>query len=215
MDKTERRLDILRAARRVFATKGYHDTKVDEIVAAARVAKGTFYLYFRDKRSIFIELVDAVFTRIGSAILRVDTGGDVAGQIQHNIRAILAVLLDDPETTQILMTHAAGLDPAFAAKIASFYAGVKALLAESLRDGQQLKIVAAGDPELYATFTIGALKELLFELTTSARPRSREQVVGELYALLERGYLRVQGPGRAMRAAADRARKAGGRGRRR
>jgi AcrR family transcriptional regulator len=191
MDKTERRLDILRAARQCFATRGYHDTKVDDIVAVAKVAKGTFYLYFRDKRSIFVELVDTLFTRLGGAILRVDTEADVARQVRHNIRAILAVLLDDPETTQILMSHAAGLDSDFSAKIQSFYDGVKSLLRESLEDGQRLGIVSDGDAGLFATFSIGALKEVLLEMTSGAKPRSREKVVDELFRLLENGYLRI------------------------
>lgn len=201
MDKTERRLDILRAAKRVFATKGYHDTKVDDIVAAAKVAKGTFYLYFRDKRSIFVEIVDTLFTQINAAIQRVDPRADVSRQVRHNIRAILTVLLDDPETTQILMSHAAGLDAEFAAKIASFYEGAKALLRASLADGQALGIVSPGDPSLYATFTIGALKEVLLEMTTGASSRSREKVVTELFALLQSGYLRISAaPARAARA---------------
>ena len=70
-DKAERRSDLLRAARTVFATRGYHDARIDEIAAQAGVAKGTFYLYFKDKRSIFVELLDALFERISRAILRV------------------------------------------------------------------------------------------------------------------------------------------------
>jgi AcrR family transcriptional regulator len=204
MQKPERRLELLRAARQLFATRGYHEAKVDDIVAAAKVAKGTFYLYFRDKRSVFVELVDTLFTRLGAAILRVDVQADVASQIRHNIRAILAVLLDDPETTQILMSHAAGLDPAFSAKIDAFYAGAKNLLRESLREGQRLGIVSPGDPTLYATFTIGALKEVLLEMTSqpNARGRSREKVVLELFALLEAGYLRIDGARPATGAAA-------------
>src|SRR3954447_7441428 len=106
-DKEKRRTDLLRAARDVFATKGYHETKVDDIAAAAKVAKGTFYLYFRDKRSVFVELVDSLAARISAAILQVDTVGDVAGQIRHNIRAIIAVLLDDPLVTQMMLSYAA------------------------------------------------------------------------------------------------------------
>src|SRR4051812_46771220 len=128
MNKSERRQALLRAAREVFATKGYHDAKVDDIVALAKVAKGTFYLYFRDKRSVFSELVDIVFRRIGAAILQVDTDADVDAQVKHNIRAIVAVLLDDPQLTRILMSYATGMDPAFVAKIKSFYDGVKMLL---------------------------------------------------------------------------------------
>src|SRR5690242_11962185 len=112
MDKTTRRHELLAAARDVFATRGYHDAKIDDIVAAAKVAKGTFYLYFPDKRSVFSELVDVLFTRLGAAILTVDPSVDVEGQVKHNIRAILAVLLDEPALTQILLSYAAGLDPA-------------------------------------------------------------------------------------------------------
>src|SRR5262245_43893094 len=183
MDKAERRLDLLRAARTVFATKGYHDAKVDDIVAAAKVAKGTFYLYFPDKRSIFAELVDGLFARLGGAILKVDPAADLEAQIKHNIRGIVAVLLDDPAMTQILLSYAAGLDPAFATKIRSFYDGVKTKLRASLTEGQRLGIVAAGDTQLYATFTIGALKEILFESAVAKRAISREQLVTDLFLL--------------------------------
>lgn len=193
MNKAERRQALLRAARDVFATRGYHDAKVDDIVAAAKVAKGTFYLYFRDKRSVFSELVDLLFHRLGAAILRVDTARDVDEQIKHNIRAIVAVLLDDPALTKILLSYATGMDPAFVTKIQSFYDGVKAILAESLKEGQHLGIVAEGDTSLFATFTIGALKELLAENVAAPQPMAREEMVAALFHFLQAGYLRTRG----------------------
>jgi AcrR family transcriptional regulator len=193
MDKTERRQVLLHAARDVFATRGYHDAKVDDIVALAKVAKGTFYLYFPDKRSVFAELVDMLFLRLGAAILKVDTGRDVDEQVKHNIRAIVAVLLDDPALTKILLSYATGMDPAFVTKIQSFYAGVKAILAGSLREGQALGIVAEGDTDLFATFTVGALKELLAENVAAQKPMAREEIVDALFRFLQAGYLRTSG----------------------
>ncbi len=192
MGKEQRRLDILNAARKVFATKGYHEAKVGDIAAAAKVAKGTLYLYFPDKRSVFVELMDTLFIRVSAAILRVDTHADVEAQIKHNLRAILSVLVDDPDTMRILFAHASALDPAFSAKTESFYAGLKQLLVESLEEGQALDIVAEGDTRLYASFTIGALKETLVEAATRPQGRrSREQIVDGMFDLLQRGYLRV------------------------
>jgi AcrR family transcriptional regulator len=191
MDKAERRQVLLRAARDVFATRGYHDAKVDDIVALAKVAKGTFYLYFPDKRSVFSELVDVLFARLGAAILQVDTARDVDEQIKHNIRAIVAVLLDDPALTKILLSYATGMDPAFVTKIQSFYDGVKTLLAESLIEGQRLGIVAGGDTALFATFTVGALKELLAENVAGAKALGREEIVDTLFRFLQAGYLRT------------------------
>lgn len=191
VDKAERRNDLLRAARKVFALHGYHDAKVDDIATHAGVAKGTFYLYFKDKRSIFVELVDALFERIAKAILRVDVAAHVDEQVKHNIRAIVAVLLDEPETTQLLLSHAAGLDPDFHEKLKQFDAGVRLMLTESLIDGQAAGIVAEGDPRLYATFAIGALKEILITSTRSTLTVDREEIVRTLFAFLERGFLRV------------------------
>jgi hypothetical protein len=100
-----------------------------------------------------------------------------------------------------LLSHATGLDPAFAAKIRSFYDGVKEMLRESLAEGQRLGMVAEGDTRLYATFTIGALKEILLERSVSGRAQSREEIVTELFGFLQRGFLRIEAP----RAARERA----------
>jgi AcrR family transcriptional regulator len=197
MDKVERRHLLLRAARDVFATKGYHDAKVDDITALAKVAKGTFYLYFPDKRSVFSELVDMLFLRMGAAILKVDPVGDVDAQIKHNIRAIVAVLLDDPALTKILLSYATGMDPAFVTKIQSFYDGVKAMLSASLAEGQRLGIVGEGDTKRLATFTVGALKELLFEHVNGEVTLGREEIVDAVFSFLGAGYLRTGAGARA------------------
>jgi len=191
VDKRERRQALLRAARDVFASRGYHDAKVEDICAAANVAKGTYYLYFKDKRTVREELVDGLFARLGGAILRVDVERDVRAQIEHNIRAIVAVFLDDPALTRILLSYAAGLDPAFVKKIASFYETARTLLCNALREGQRLGIVEDGDAEFYATVALGALKELLLEATVGGKSRGREDSVESLFTILEKGFLRV------------------------
>lgn len=200
MDKAERHQEILDAARRVFATKGYHEAKVGDIAAAANVAKGTVYLYFADKRSIFVQLVDGLFVRLSAAILRVDPAGDVVGQIKHNIRAVLGVLVGDPDSMRMLFDHASGIDPALNAKIDSFYQGLHELFIASLEDGQRLGIVKDGDIRLYASFTIGGIKEILIRATTRPdNPRAREQIVDAIFELLQGGYLRVAGGERTER----------------
>jgi len=47
--------EILEAARKVFAKRGFDQATVDDIAAAAGVSKGTLYLYFRSKRDIYFE----------------------------------------------------------------------------------------------------------------------------------------------------------------
>jgi len=54
----EKREIILDAAEEIFGEKGFHLTTVDEIASKANVAKGTIYLYFRDKFDLFISTVE-------------------------------------------------------------------------------------------------------------------------------------------------------------
>lgn len=49
---SDRRTELLTAARTVFAKKGYEEATISEIVGRAGVAQGTFYLYFPGKESL-------------------------------------------------------------------------------------------------------------------------------------------------------------------
>ena len=52
-----RRQAILEAALRVFAERGFEAARLDDVAVRAGVAKGTLYLYFRDKEALFEALV--------------------------------------------------------------------------------------------------------------------------------------------------------------
>ncbi|WP_022854334.1 TetR/AcrR family transcriptional regulator [Thermodesulfatator atlanticus] len=60
-EKEER---ILKAATKVFAQKGFFNTRVSEIAKEAGVADGTIYLYFRSKYDILMAIFDREFKRI-------------------------------------------------------------------------------------------------------------------------------------------------------
>jgi len=51
---------VLEAGARVFAERGYHAARVDDIVKAANVSHGTFYLYFSSKQDLFSELAEGI-----------------------------------------------------------------------------------------------------------------------------------------------------------
>ncbi|MFI6866758.1 TetR/AcrR family transcriptional regulator [Nocardia sp. NPDC050406] len=47
---------LLEAARTAFVDRGYAQTSIEDITAAARISKGAFYRHFADKQAVFIEL---------------------------------------------------------------------------------------------------------------------------------------------------------------
>lgn len=62
--KEQKKQGLLDAAYQLFTEKGVHKTSVDEIVRNANVAKGTFYLYFRDKEHLLQQLTYQISARV-------------------------------------------------------------------------------------------------------------------------------------------------------
>lgn len=53
-----RREEILEAALKCFSKRGYHDTRMDDIIKESGLSKGAIYWYFKGKRDIFIFLIE-------------------------------------------------------------------------------------------------------------------------------------------------------------
>src|SRR3954464_12848049 len=120
LQKSERRQQILSVAREAFSKRGYHQTTIDDIVAQAGVARGTFYLYFEDKRAVFSDLIDRFAAQLAMTIVRIttdDPAQSVAVQVRENIRRIIGTCLGDRAMTKILFSDAVGVDPAFDRKL--------------------------------------------------------------------------------------------------
>ena len=82
-----RSAEILEAARKVFARKGYTGATVDDIAEAAGLAKGTLYLYFPSKREVYLEAL-----KQGLAALIEETRRNIeaAPTAAEKIRAFIA-----------------------------------------------------------------------------------------------------------------------------
>jgi len=55
---------ILDAALKIFAEKGFHETRLEDIAQAAGFSKGSLYNYYKDKSMIFLSLGIREFTRL-------------------------------------------------------------------------------------------------------------------------------------------------------
>jgi len=75
-----RRSEILDAARRVFAHRGFANATVDEIAREAGIAKGTIYLYYKSKGDVYaaaareglLELHDQMVSNVRGAVTAFD-----------------------------------------------------------------------------------------------------------------------------------------------
>lgn len=82
IDKSAKRLDIIRHAADVFARTGYHATKMQDIATKADIGKGTIYEYFRTKEELFLGVYDAWMSDFERSVQqRVDDAPDAMSKV--------------------------------------------------------------------------------------------------------------------------------------
>jgi len=120
--KAARREEILTAARRVFAERGFRGTTIADIAEAANIALGTIYLYFPSKEEVFAALNQQLAGLITAAVTdvpepvsleetvrrRVGQVFDVCARNRELVR--LVVINSDPETEVTRRMRAADED---------------------------------------------------------------------------------------------------------
>src|SRR5262249_29980455 len=65
---------IVSAAARLFALKGYHDTKLEEVLAAAPVTTGAFFHHFRGKEELGFAVIDRHMEKRRQLLERIERG---------------------------------------------------------------------------------------------------------------------------------------------
>jgi Transcriptional regulator len=80
---------ILDAARKVFAEKGFHETRLDDIAAQAGFSKAALYNYYSDKESLFLSLANRDFDHLFEAI---KNNLDPKAKFLDNLQRILSTV---------------------------------------------------------------------------------------------------------------------------
>jgi AcrR family transcriptional regulator len=92
-----RSAEILSAARTVFATRGFSEATVDDIAAAAGIAKGTVYLYFSSKKDIYLAALKQGLLELQAQTLR---SMEAVQGIEAKLRAFVRTRLEYAETNR-------------------------------------------------------------------------------------------------------------------
>jgi AcrR family transcriptional regulator len=139
----ERRQAIIEAALDEFIARGFAATRLDDIAKRAGVAKGTIYLHFKDKESMFEELVRTVIVPlVGRLHAAPQLGGTVRDAVEGFARTFIQEVANTRRGDIVRLIVAEG--PRFPA-IADFYyrevvskglAGMRALIELGIARGE-------------------------------------------------------------------------------
>ncbi len=169
---------ILDAAISVFSNKGYHETKVDDIVDRSDTSKGSVYFHFPGKQQIFLALVDKfadlLQRRLVEAVAQEDDG---VKQVNLALKICLETFAQYRGLAKIFLVQAVGLGTVFEEKrleIHDRFAGViKNYLDVAIANGD----IPPTDTEIVAYAWMGAINEVVIRWVHTGQPEPERLLV--------------------------------------
>jgi AcrR family transcriptional regulator len=192
----ERRDAILRAAEHVFCVRGYPDASIADVIDAAQISRGTFYLYFDSKDAVYLELIERFTALMTQALQVVDPrDADPAERIHENIQRVVDVALTHPDLTQLVLRESRGLNQALDQRLDRLYDFLHSMVVGALVKGAEYGFIRKVYEPVVATALIGAFKEVfLHRLADGPRVTTRTLLAQALFEFSVRGLLEKQNP---------------------
>jgi AcrR family transcriptional regulator len=199
-DKASRRIDILSAAKHVFAERGYHATTIADIARQAGLSYGSIYWYYESKETLFHELMSAeaaaLRAHINEAVRETPAeagpAGGPAARIAAAVRATLEFYESDRPLVKLLFRDAFALGATFEEHLSSIQASFVEDAERLVVHAQQKGAMIEGPPRMMAFAITTLVGQLAHRRLTTDDGLSAAVAAGFVVELLLNG-LRPRG----------------------
>jgi len=187
---TEKYQKIIQAATKVFAQKGFYNSKVADVAKEAKVADGTIYLYFKNKDDLLISIFENsmdIFT--GEIQKIVEEVSDPIEKLHRFIRLHLELVKQNQDTAQVLQ-----IELRQSSKFMKEYAATKfrdylARISLILEEGQAKSVFKKSiNPLIVKRAIFGAVDEMALDWVLMKKKKyTMEEVADQLCSMLVEG----------------------------
>jgi AcrR family transcriptional regulator len=181
----DKRRQVLDAAVRVFARKGFHASRVGDIAEEAGVAHGLLYHYFKSKdqvlEAVFHENWSILVARISSVE---ETDEPAADQIRHIAAIVLRTWLHLPDVVRVVIQEF-GRSQELSERIGELTLPIDVLERVITRGIERGEFRQDVDPAFAATVVYGSIDELLTAWVLGRLPSDEEAVARAEQTLVE------------------------------
>jgi AcrR family transcriptional regulator len=185
-DPESTRGKILDAALDTFASKGYHDTRLDEIAATSATSKGSIYFHFPNKERLFLALVDQfadlLERRVQEAIADIPPG---MGRVGVALQTTLETFGKYRRPAKIMLVQAVGLGTTFEAKRLEIYDRFSSLIQTYLEEAIAVGDIRPVDTEVVSVAWMGAIYNVVIRWVYTGEPTPQRIMAAMLPMLLQ------------------------------
>jgi len=180
--RTSTRGSIMDAATELFAARGVTSTSIDDIAAAAGIAKGSIYYNFESKAGLVEEIMARNSLLVADAMQRATQGRTGIALRDEVVRALLRLVQDNASAARVMVTELFRTERSWRESIEKWRGLALSPLIEDLRAGGADPVVAG----VQAASIVGATLMAGLEWLVFHPERSYEQVTSAVLGTLSR-----------------------------
>lgn len=183
----ERKEEILDAAEKLFAAKGFDNTSTGDILDAVGIARGTLYYHFRSKEEILDGVIQRMTDQLVGAAAAIVRKKDLP-VLERLTKAIMALNVESKIGHEIMVQVHRPQNALMHQKMqATLLAGILPILTELIEEGIQQGIFHTRYPESVVEMTILYANTAFDELNAAGlNPEQRERKIAGFIYNLER-----------------------------
>jgi AcrR family transcriptional regulator len=157
-----RRQRLLDAALNLFVEHGFHDSSVDDVVAAARTSKSAFYEHFESKEDCCRVLLEQEGGALISSVrVAAAAGSDHRQRTRLGIGAFVRTCVQQGKAARLLLVESVGLSESIEAVRHRLHGQFAEMVEAEVRHAQTSgdQGLLGVDPALYGRVVVGAVNE--------------------------------------------------------
>jgi AcrR family transcriptional regulator len=191
------REEILSAAEKVFAAKGFVTTKMIDIANRAEFGTGTLYKYFKSKEDLYFTLIDkkmeeinqlvkAVFSQKTTSIKKIEKVLRLLAEFIEKNRDFFRIYIS--EMNRFEWTVKDNLGKAIYKKMVAYIKILSEVIKQGVKEGEFKPM----NPLDLANALVGVVNSLVFEWLISPKPYSLNSKVDNILEIFLRGAQRLE-----------------------
>jgi AcrR family transcriptional regulator len=183
----KKRQGIVDAALRLFATRPFHEVRLEDVAAAAKVGKGTVYIYFKSKEDLYGSLISEGFSKLVEDVRAqlADESEPAWDVLKKTVREVVRFSVSHPHVYRLM--RMGGPEEHRAAALTTMRRELGKLIEGVIRRGIRRGEMCDPHPELTAQFVPACVRA-----STLYGPRdiSEDVMVNHVMRVLGQGLMR-------------------------
>jgi AcrR family transcriptional regulator len=168
VDRAARREEILAAAVKVFARKGFAASRIEDVAAEAGIGKGVVYLYFDSRDELLLSVLRAYAAQTKTMLASLGSGSPLE-RLERLVHLVINSAAAQPDHARVLLDLWA-MTPSIddwadgpMRDMTSVYREYRGAVVDLLREASESGETRPGIGEHHATVIVGAIEGCLLQ----------------------------------------------------